>query len=117
MECFDIKWDITGECPVILLEGDITGDSSYRIQEAYDRIKSGKHTETLIFDFSNSQYINSSGISIFIQMLQDYQGHNGRFIFTGLNEHLNKVLHIVGITEFITICDTIDSAFILSKNK
>ncbi len=117
MKCFDIKWDNSKECPVILLEGDITGDSSDKIQQAYDRIKSEKHTETLIFDFTNSQYINSSGISIFIQMLQEYQEHNGRFIFTGLNEHMSKVLDIVGITEYITICDSINSAFSLSKNK
>lgn len=115
MECFDIKWDMTRECPVILLQGDITGDSSHKIQETYNRIKSEKITETLIFDFSNSKYINSSGISIFIQMLQEYQEQNGRFIFTGLNEHMNKVLDIVGITEYITICDSIDSAFSLSK--
>ena len=117
MECFDIKWDMSKVCPVILLEGDITGDSSDKIQEAYNRIKSEKHTETVIFDFTNSKYINSSGISIFIQMLQEYQEHNGRFIFTGLNEHMSKVLDIVGITEYITICDSIDSAFDLSKNK
>lgn len=116
MDSFNIKWDQNREIPVIHLEGDITGDISGKIQAAYDIIKSEKRTYTMIFDFSNSKYINSSGISIFIQLLQEYQAHNGQFIFTGLNEHLNKVLHIVGITEFIKICDTIESAFIFSKN-
>ncbi len=117
MDSFDIKWHLNREFPVIHLEGDITGEASVKIQAAYEKIKSEKRTYTMIFDFSNSKYINSSGISIFVQMLQEYQEHNGQFIFTGLNEHLSKVLHIVGITEFITICDSIDSAIILSKNQ
>jgi len=117
MDSFEIKWYLNREFPVILLEGDITGETSVKIRAAFDKIKSEKRTYSMIFDFTNSKYINSSGISIFIQLLQEYQAHNGQFIFTGLSDHLNKVIHIVGISGFITIYDTVDSAIILSKNQ
>jgi len=111
MESFEIEWDITGKCPVILLIGDITGDSSEKLQAVYHKIIDAGSADTLIFDFKNSRYINSSGISSLIRILHKHQEKNGKFIFTGLTDHLIKVLDIVGLTEYITICDSIDSAF------
>ena len=111
MESFKIDWDITGKCPVILLMGDITGDSSEKLQAVYQKIIDEGSADTLIFDFKNSRYINSSGISSLIRILHKHQETNGKFIFTGLTDHLIKVLDIVGLTEYVTICDSIDSAF------
>lgn len=111
MESFEIKLDTSGKCPVIQLKGDITGDSSEQLQTAYQEIIESVSSNTFIFDFNNSRYINSSGISSLIKILQQHQETNGRFIFTGLTEHMVKVLDIVGLTEYVTICDTIDSAF------
>lgn len=115
MESFDIQWDRNREWPVILLQGDITGDSSERLQAVYEEIKNAGSGDTLIFDFNNSRYINSSGISSLIRILHIHQEKNGRFIFTGLTEHMLKVLDIVGLTEYVTICDSIDSAFNTAK--
>jgi anti-anti-sigma factor len=116
METFDIQWNSNRKCPVILLKGDITGDSSDRLQAVYEEIKNaGSSNDTLIFDFNNSRYINSSGISSLIRILHIHQERNGRFIFTGLTEHMLKVLDIVGLTEYVTICDSIDSAFDTAK--
>lgn len=111
MESFEIQWDISRKCPVILLKGDITADSSDKIQAAYKEIKKVGPANTLIFDFNNSKYINSSGISNLIKILHKHQETNGKFIFTGLSDHMVKVLDIVGLTEYVTICNTLDSAF------
>ncbi len=110
MESFEIKWDIKGKCPVIFLQGDITGDSSEKLHAAYEEIKKEAAADTLIFDFNNSRYINSSGISSLIRILHIHQETNGKFIFTGLTEHMIKVFDIVGLTEYVTIYASIDAA-------
>lgn len=111
MNSFEIQWDISKTYPVILLKGDITANSSEKIQAAYYEIKKTVSSNTLIFDFNNSKYINSSGISGLIKILQNHQETNGKFIFTGLSDHMIKVLDIVGLTEYVTICNDLDSAF------
>lgn len=110
MDSFEIQWDTSKKCPVIFLKGDITGDSSEKIQAAYYEITKAASSNTLIFDFNNSKYINSSGISSLIKILHKHQETNGKFIFTGLSDHMVKVLDIVGLTEYVTICNNLDSA-------
>lgn len=111
MNSFEIQWDTSKKYPVIFLKGDITIDSSEKIQDAYNEIKNAVSSKTLIFDFNESKYINSSGISSLIKILQNHQEVNGKFIFTGLSDHMTKVLDIVGLTEYVTICSNLDSAF------
>lgn len=110
MNPFNLKWELERDIPVIFLEGDITSESDHKLKEIYAEIKKNCKSRTYIFDFTNSNYINSSGISSFIKIIHLHKESNGEFIFTGLSEHLLKVMDIVGLTEYISISETIESA-------
>ncbi len=110
MNAFSLKWDIEKKIPVVYLEGDITSESDNTLKETYNEIKKKSKSRIYIFDFTNSTYINSSGISSFIKIIHLHKESNGEFIFTGLSEHLLKVMDIVGLTEYITISETKESA-------
>ena len=96
MNSFEIQWDISKKSPVIFLKGDITADSSDKIHAAYYEVKKAVSSNTLIFDFHKSKYINSSGISSLIKHMHSHHETNGKFIFTGLTDHTIKVLDIEG---------------------
>lgn len=110
MNPFNLKWIIEKDIPVIYLEGDITSEADLTLKEAYNDIKKKSRSRFYIFDFSSSNYINSSGISSFIKIIHLHKESNGEFIFTGLSDHLLKVMDIVGLTEYISISETIQSA-------
>lgn len=110
MNPFNLTWVIEREIPVIYLEGDITSESDQVLKDAYNEIKKKSRSRVFIFDFTKSNYINSSGISSFIKIIHLHKEANGDFIFTGLSDHLLKVMDIVGLTEYISISETIESA-------
>lgn len=110
MNPFHLTWEIEKDIPVIYLEGDITSESDNILKDAYNDIKKKSKSRIFIFDFTKSNYINSSGISSFIKIIHLHKESNGDFVFTGLSAHLLKVMDIVGLTEYISISETIESA-------
>ncbi len=116
MNSFNLKWKIEKNFPVIFLDGDITSEADQLLEEAYFEIKNQIKEKIFIFDFSNSSYINSSGISSFIKIIHMHKEEDGDFIFTGLSEHLKKVMDIVGLTDYVKIYDSIDIAIQKSRD-
>ena len=107
MKGFSPKVDFDNKIPIVYLSGDITSDAEVLLLNAYDEIMKKRKVLTIIFDFNNAHYINSSGISAFIKLIHKHNDYNGNFIFAGLSDHLKKVIDIVGLTEYITILDSI----------
>lgn len=117
MSSFNLNWKIEKKFPVIFLDGDITSEADQLLEEAYSDIKSQVKEKIYIFDFERANYINSSGISSFIKIIHMHKENDGDFIFTGLSEHLKKVMDIVGLTDYVKIYDTIETAIQKCKNE
>jgi anti-anti-sigma factor len=117
MSTFIINWKITKDFPIITLEGDITSEADQLLEEAYYEIKNQIKEKIYIFDFKKANYINSSGISSFIKIIHIHKEENGEFIFIELSEHLKKVMDIVGLTDYVKIFDTIETAISSSNSE
>jgi len=117
MSSFSLKWIIEKKFPVIFLDGDITSEADQLLEEAYYEIRNQIKEKIYIFDFEKANYINSSGISSFIKIIHMHKEEDGDFIFTGLSEHLKKVMDIVGLTDYVKIYDTIETAIQKSKSQ
>lgn len=116
MSSFNLSWKIEKTFPVIFLDGDITSEADQLLEEAYYEIRNQIKEKVYIFDFEKANYINSSGISSFIKIIHMHKEENGDFIFTGLSDHLKKVMDIVGLTDYVKIFENIDIAIQKSKN-
>lgn len=116
MSSFNLSWKLLSNIPVILLDGDITSEADHLLEEVYFEIKKQIKEKVYIFDFEKASYINSSGISSFIKIIHMHKENDGDFIFTGLSEHLKKVMDIVGLTDYVKIFDNIEIAIQKSKN-
>jgi len=114
MSSFSLNWKLEKNFPVIFLDGDITSEADQLLEEAYYEIRNQVKDKIYIFDFEKANYINSSGISSFIKIIHLHKDEDGDFIFTGLSEHLKKVMDIVGLTDYVKIFDTVEKA--IQKN-
>jgi anti-anti-sigma factor len=107
MKGFSLRIDLDNKIPSVYLSGDITSDASPLLFSAYNEIMKKTNAVTIVFNFDNAHYINSAGISAFIKVLRQHNDINGKFIFTGMSDHLKKVIDIVGLADYITITDEI----------
>lgn len=98
------------DIPVIIVEGDLTSDAGVDLKNTYNDIKNSLTLKKIIIDFEKCKYINSSGIASLISIIQTTNEVNGKTIFVGLSDHLNKVMEIVGLTDFVEILKNIDEA-------
>ena len=78
--------------------GDITSMSKDAVLGTYQSLP--LNAKRILLDFSNVEYLNSSGIALVIQMLMQ-AGKAGQSIQTfGLSPHFQKVFTMVGITNY-----------------
>ncbi|MDX1960159.1 MAG: STAS domain-containing protein [Leptospiraceae bacterium] len=98
-----------GQFPVIYISGEITSEADEEIVNSYNSIPAEKKARVLI-DFSKTAYINSAGIATLISLITKASESHGKIEFSGLNSHFRKVMDIVGLTDFVVIYDSVDSA-------
>ena len=117
MHSFNLTWEIIESFPIIFFDGDITAKIEELLEETYDKVMSQINSKMLIFDFTKANYINSSGISSLIKILKMYNEAGGDLIFTGLSDHLKRVMDIVGLSDYVKIFSTIDMAMEYCNDK
>lgn len=87
---------------VIRFHGDISSTSTDAVLGTYGRLPAGR-SGRLLLDFTQSEYINSSGIALIIQMLIQASKASEKVALFGLTPHFQKVFKMVGITKYAEI--------------
>ena len=87
---------------VLVFSGDISSTSKDAILDAYHGLNGA--SSKVLLDFTGVDYINSTGISIIIQMLLEASKIGARTIaIFGLSPHFQKVFTMVGINKYAAL--------------
>jgi len=100
---FSISSNSVAGIPQIVIEGDLTSDAGSDLKNVYNELKKTFAMDKIVVNFDKCKYINSSGIASLISIIQQTNDNSGITCFVGLSEHLNKVMDIVGLTDFVQI--------------
>lgn len=85
---------------ILAFSGDIASTSKDAILGAYN----ATDAKNLLLDFTGTEYVNSSGIAIIIQLLLDAAKSGDRTVaIFGLTPHFQKVFTMVGIGKYATL--------------
>lgn len=106
----NVSYSVKDNVPVINIEGDMTSDADEAVMETYSEIKTETDTYNLVVNFEKTNYINSAGIATLINIIQDIGENRANVSFVGLTPHFEKVMNIVGITDFVKIFKSLDEA-------
>lgn len=87
---------------VIELHGEINNASEEKLVVAYREATSGDVT-TILLNFSDVDYINSTGIALIVQMLTQARDAKCTLIACGLNEHYVEIFRITRLVDFMQI--------------
>ena len=105
----EIKVESHGVVTLFDIQGDVTVFSEPFLNEAYKNAND-EGAKKLLLKFEESAYINSGGIAVLIQLLAKTKHNNQQIRITGLSEHFKKIFHMVGITKFAEIHNTVEEA-------
>jgi anti-anti-sigma factor len=101
-----INHDLIDNIPVIFIEGDLTSDADGETRGIYSEIKAKHSPDKIIINFQKTTYINSPGLAILLYIIQDVKERGGSIAFVGMSNHLQRVMHIVGISDFVQVFNT-----------
>jgi anti-sigma B factor antagonist len=87
---------------VIDLEGEVTAAAEPALMDAYARA-SGTQTRFVILNFTELQYMNSTGIGLLVTLLVRANRNRQQLLAYGLTEHYRQIFELTRLDEAIGI--------------
>ena len=85
---------------VISLYGYINMDTSFEIEKNVFKIKDEFNQINLIFDFKNVFYISSTGLELFMRILEDSNNNRKKICFVDMNDRVRYIFKVVGFLKY-----------------
>jgi anti-sigma B factor antagonist len=100
-----LKVDLLPTAAVIHVRGEMTGFAEEELMNAYNEA-SENQARTLVLDFSELGYMNSTGIGLLVTLLIRTQRRQQRLLACGLSEHYRQIFDLTRLNEAIGLYDT-----------
>jgi anti-sigma B factor antagonist len=94
---------------VLPLEGEIDLHVSPRISSALGAMIEQK-PQRLVVDLSKVTYIDSSGLAVLIEGMQNVEAYGGKFILAGIQENVKPIFEIARLDQVFIIFPHVDAA-------
>ena len=94
---------------VIAIRGELTGATEAALMEAYGRA-ADPSTRVVVLDFSELEYMNSTGIGLLVTLLVRAQRQRQRLMAFGLSEHYREILSLTRLDEAIGVVESEEEA-------
>src|SRR6266436_6425155 len=94
---------------VLPLEGEIDLHVSPGIAALLATMVSA-HPARLVVDLSGVAYIDSSGLAVLIQAMQNVEEYGGKLTLAGANENVRSIFEMARLDQFFLIFPHVDAA-------
>ena len=95
---------------VIDLHGDVNAAAAEALEEGYERARRAAGERSVVLNFADAEYINSTGIAVIVGLLAQARTQGVQITACGLSEHYREIFEITRLADFMTIADNEDGA-------
>jgi anti-sigma B factor antagonist len=96
---------------VLDLRGEINGFAQEALDAAYSEAESND-PETILLNFEEVDYINSTGIALIVGLLAKARVSKRRLVAYGLSDHYVEIFEITRLSDFMSVFPDEQSAVI-----
>jgi anti-sigma B factor antagonist len=90
---------------IIDVQGEVTSAAENGLMDAYTQA-SGNGTKSIVLNFTDLQYMNSSGIGLLVTLLIRINRQKQKLLAYGLSDHYKQIFDLTRLDEAINICST-----------
>jgi len=94
---------------VLQLEGEIDLHLSPEVAESL-RLMVAKKPQVLVVDLEKVTYMDSSGLAVLIEAMQNVQKYGGKFALASVQESVKHIFEIARLDQVFQIFDHVDTA-------
>jgi anti-anti-sigma factor len=87
---------------IIDLHGEIDASAENVLNSAYNEAES-EEPGSILLNFSNVQYINSTGIALIVSLLGRARKSQRRLLACGLSDHYVEIFKITRLADFMSV--------------
>ncbi|MDH3733332.1 MAG: STAS domain-containing protein [Gemmatimonadota bacterium] len=98
-----------GEVTVVIVEGELTVGNRGQLKETV-LAQLGQGGGSLIIDFDQTGYIDSSGLGVLVSLSKRIRETGGRLRLAGLNQDLQTLFELTKLDSLFQISDTRSAA-------
>ena len=95
---------------IVKIIGDIDQHNAEDIRERVDKAFERSRCKDMIFDFSEVEFMDSSGIGLLIGRYKNVSGRGGTVAIANMNRDLGRIYNISGLKKIIGSFDTLAQA-------
>ncbi|GAE26451.1 anti-sigma F factor antagonist [Halalkalibacter wakoensis JCM 9140] len=96
-----IRYEEKAELVVVYLSGEIDAYTAPKLRE--ELIPFAEEGTNVRIDLSGVDYIDSTGLGVFIGVLKATDVHDGRLTLVGMSPRVQRLFTITGLDEVMTI--------------
>ncbi len=103
-----VKMDVrkVGESACVIdIQGEINAAAEPALMQAYNQA-CAVGAKIVLINFTNLEYMNSSGIGLLVTLLIRVRRQNQRLMAFGLNDHYRQIFDLTRLNEAIAIYET-----------
>ncbi len=98
---FSVSVRDDGDTPILELIGQIDADAESDLLDAWNRIADG--ATRIVLDFAGTDYINSTGLALIVQLLARARAERREIHAFGLSDHHREIFEITRLADFVTL--------------
>jgi anti-sigma B factor antagonist len=87
---------------ILDIKGEVTGFAENILMDAYTQASNGQ-TQAIVLNFSELDYMNSSGIGLLVTLLIRAQRQNYKLFAFGLSDHYRQIFKLTRLNEAIQV--------------
>jgi anti-anti-sigma factor len=99
--------DSTPALTCITIEGELDTATAPDLETAIQGCLA-EGASALLLDLSNTDYVSSMGLRVFLSTLKSLKASGGRLVLAGLNEEVQEIIDLAGFAPLFDICGTAD---------
>lgn len=103
-----------GKASVIDIQGEINAFAENALMDAYTQA-TAQEARNIVLNFSDLEYMNSSGIGLLVTLLIRANRQNQRLLAYGLSEHYRQIFELTRLNEAIMIYENEEEALAATK--
>ena len=96
---------------VIDMQGEINAQADQALNQAYAEADY-QNPEVIVLNFSDVDYINSTGIALIVGLLAQTRKSHRRLVVYGLSDHYVQIFQITRLSDFMDIFQDETSALV-----
>ncbi len=105
-----VDFEVMNQCLVVRLYEELDHHNSIPLREESDKIISGKYIKDIIFDFTGSDFMDSSGIGVIMGRYKKVIFAGGKVAVTGVNQSIDRIFRLSGLYKIVHKFDSVEDA-------